>query len=761
MKRLLLTLALTTLCTAELFAQRDTTRNYIIDEVVVRASTKETNDLWKVPNATTLITPLRISQRGIESLKDLTTMVPNLYIPDYGSKMTTPIYLRGVGTRSSGQSVGVYVNNVPYMDKSTFDFELMDIQRIEVLRGPQGTLYGRNAMGGIINVYTLSPLDYQGTKIALGAGNYDSYSVKASHYSKLSSNFGLSVAGYYDRSAGYFRNEFTGRKVDNEQSTGGRLKLDWQINKRLLMNFESSLDYTDQGAFAYGLYHKDTKVIDPVNYNDQGSYRRMVSNNNLRFEYKTDKVMWSSNSAYQYLDDDMRMDQDFTNKSIFTINQRQRQSSFTQEFAARSITKSNYQWSAGAFGFYNSMNTVGDVVFREDGIKEVLQPVFDNMMPPHVPVKIKITDKEIPNPGTYKTPTYGLALFHQSTINNMFIDGLSLTLGARLDYERQWLAYNSSMEMNTIITAPFIPRPVPYKIDTVLNGNLTQDFWQFLPKVSLKYECSENIMTYVTVSKGYKAGGYNIQMFSEIVQQSLKDSRPPMPGVPPAPKGDGSLSKSIAYKPEITWNYELGMRGVFCNGALSADLAIFYMDITDLQLTQFVNGGSGRILSNAGRGRSFGAEVSMTGAITPDFTVNANYGYTNAKFTDYAIGESKGGSKVDYTGNFVPYTPSHTFSVGASYAINTGGKCVSQVILSANYDGCGKIYWTEKNDVEQPFYGLLNAKVTLRNSLAKVELWARNITSTEYGSFYFESFGRSFVQQGKPTTIGVNLIFTL
>lgn len=761
MKKLLLALALTSVSSTTLWAQKESTNNYVIDEVVVRASTKETNDLWKVPNATTLITPLRVSQRGVESIKDLTTMVPNLYIPDYGSKMTTPIYLRGIGTRSSGQSVGVYVNNIPYMDKSAFDFELMDIQRIEVLRGPQGTLYGRNAMGGIINIYTLSPLDYQGTKIALGAANYDSYSVKASNYSKLSNNLGISVAGYYDRSAGYFRNEYTGRKVDREESAGGRLKLDWQINKSLLMNFESSVDYTDQGAFAYGLYNKDTKEIAPVNYNDEGSYRRFVNNNNLRFEYKTDKVMWSSNSAYQYLDDDMLMDQDFTTKSIFTINQRQRQSSFTQEFAARSITNSNYQWSAGVFGFYNLMNTVGDVTFKQDGIKDVLQPVFDKMMPPSVPVKIKITDTEIPNPGTYDTPTYGLALFHQSTINNLFTEGLSLTLGVRLDYERQWLSYNTSMEMNTSITAPFIPRPVPYKIDTVLNGNLMQESWQFLPKASLKYECSENIMTYFTVSKGYKAGGYNIQMFSEVIQQSLKDSRPPMPGVPPAAKGDGTLSSSIAYKPEVTWNYELGMRGVFCNGALSTDLAFFYMDITDLQLTQFVNGGSGRILSNAGRGRSFGAEVSLTGAITQDLTVNANYGYTNAKFTDYMAGEDRGGNKLDYTGNFVPYTPSHTFSVGASYAINTGAKCLSQVILSANYDGCGKIYWNEQNDVEQPFYGLLNAKVTLRNSLAKLELWARNITATEYGAFYFESFGKSFVQRGKPTTMGVNLIFTL
>lgn len=120
-----------------------------------------------------------ISGRQIDALKDISSFVPNLYMPDYGAKLTSAIYIRGIGARSSGQSVGLYVDNVPYLDKSTFDFELTDIQRIEVLRGPQGTLYGRNAMGGIVNIYTISPFDYQGKKLSLSAGSYGQYKVKS------------------------------------------------------------------------------------------------------------------------------------------------------------------------------------------------------------------------------------------------------------------------------------------------------------------------------------------------------------------------------------------------------------------------------------------------------------------------------------------------------------------------------------------------------------------------------------------------------
>jgi outer membrane receptor protein involved in Fe transport len=101
-----------------------------------------------------------IEDRKIVSIVDLSAVAPNFFVPDYGSKMSTPVYIRGIGERSTGQAVGVYVNNMPYLDKSVFNFEFMDVQRIEVLRGPQGTLYGRNAMGGIVNVFTHSPMDY-------------------------------------------------------------------------------------------------------------------------------------------------------------------------------------------------------------------------------------------------------------------------------------------------------------------------------------------------------------------------------------------------------------------------------------------------------------------------------------------------------------------------------------------------------------------------------------------------------------------------
>ena len=209
----------------------DTLRTYKMEEVVITGSSKETNDLKSLPGSVSVVTPQAVNNRQISSIKDLTSFVPNFYMPDYGSKLTSAVYIRGIGARSSGQSVGLYVDNVPYIDKSSFDFEFTDIAGIEVLRGPQGTLYGRNAMGGIINISTLSPLISRGTKLSLSYGSYNLMNIKFSHYGSRNANLGYAVSGFYNRGDGFFKNEYTGKRIDHEESYGGRVRLVWKMGE--------------------------------------------------------------------------------------------------------------------------------------------------------------------------------------------------------------------------------------------------------------------------------------------------------------------------------------------------------------------------------------------------------------------------------------------------------------------------------------------------------------------------------------------------
>lgn len=204
----------------------DTIKTYNIGEVIVTSSTKETNDLRTLPGAVSILSPQAIATRQIDALKDISAFVPNLYMPDYGSKMTSAIYIRGIGARSSGQSIGLYVDNVPYLDKSAFDFDFIDIASVEVLKGPQGTLYGRNTMAGLVNIKTLSPLEKQGSKIKLSFGNYNLWGVAATTSQKLTDDFAFSINARYRQDDGYFKNEYTRQNSGSTRSGGGRVQLD-------------------------------------------------------------------------------------------------------------------------------------------------------------------------------------------------------------------------------------------------------------------------------------------------------------------------------------------------------------------------------------------------------------------------------------------------------------------------------------------------------------------------------------------------------
>ena len=727
-------------------AAADTIRTYTSEEVVI-SSTKETNSLKSLPGSVSLVTPAQISNMQFNDIKSLSALVPNMFIPDYGSRMSSAVYIRGIGARSSGQTIGMYVDNVPFLDKSTFDFDLTDIQRIEVLRGAQGSLYGRNAMGGIVNVYTLSPFDYQGIRANFKVGNYGQSKANLSLYQKAGDKFAYTVGGYYSYNEGFFTNHYTGKKTDNSLSGGAKAKLQYRPTKNFKADYTFMYDHVTQGAFPYALYDKATQKTDSVNFNDEGSYLRNTYTNSLYLEYTHSKFTLSSTTSYQLLKDNMYMDQDYMPQSIFTLHQRQKQNALTEEITLKSNASSNYQWSAGAFAFYDDMTTDGGVQFKEDGIATILQPIFDNLATenPRMP-QITISDNIINIPGTYKTPKVGGAFFHQSTYNNLFVEGLSVTAGLRLDYEKARLDYNTSSAMNLLVKIPGPPiPPQPMAIDTTLAGKESTDFLQLLPKAAIKYEFNKHNFVYGSVTKGYKAGGYNIQLFADLVQSAMMQAGPNSSG------STVSVKDATMFNPEYTWSYEVGTKNELVKDRLSLNVALFYMDVKDIQLTQFVESGQGRYITNAGKARSFGVEATLSALIIDNLNFAANYGYTNAKFREYRDGQN------DYSDNYVPYAPQHTLSLNTSYSIPLRCQVLDNIVLAAQYNAAGKIYWTEANDIAQNFYGLLNARVSFRKGNYKFDLWGANLVNTNYQAFYFESMGNSFIQKGRPIQFGAEV----
>lgn len=760
---------------------QDTLKAYYLDEVVISTSVKETNQLKNLPSAVSIISPKQITNNRIESLPELSGVIPNFFIPTYGSKVSTPIYIRGIGARSGAQTVSLYVDNVPSFNPSAFDFEFQDIQRIEVLRGAQGTLYGRNAIGGIVNIYTLSPLTYQGTRVMLNGGNYGQFAANVSNYSKLTDNFGISVAGYYKRDDGYFYNNYTGKKMDNIDNAGGKIKLEWELTPQFKAMLFGNYDHFKQGGFPY--MHEDSTR---GNTNDPSSYMRRLVTNGLTLNYAGNGYSFNSTTGYQFLKDDMRMDQDYSPLSVFSIRQQQKQRSISQEFTFKSETNNRYQWVVGAFGFYDHKTIDTPVSIKKDGVAS-LQAMLDAITTnAGAPLSINYANDQIELPGIYTKPSRGVALFHQSTLDNLFgWEGLSATAGIRFDYEHTGIDFfteSDGSDVNLDFNIPNRPMPSIFiEGDTLLEGKYRKDFWEILPKFALKYQFSPTSLIYLSASKGYKTGGYNEQSFTKILQNALQESLirnlgsqiPPnmsgyLPSIPETGTGP-TLEEQLSYDPETSWTYELGGRYEMFERRLSLTYALFYSNVNNIQIIQLTDQGqSGRTIANAGKSESKGVELSLRYNPTDNFTLFTEYGYANAKFKNDTTGlEEENGTTTVNSGKYIPFAPQHTLSLGASYVYNFATRSfVDRLIVNVRYTGAGKIYWTEDNDAYQPFYGLTNAGITFEKGLFSIELWGKNIFNKKYNSFYFTASDmagkeNAYVQRGFPPRYGATLRYTI
>lgn len=764
-------------------APADTTRVIDIEEVVVIATPKENNRLRQQPLSATSFSQGDMRNNSVTSVKSLSGLVPNLFIPDYGSKLTTSVYVRGIGSRINTPAVGLYVDNIPFIDKSAFDFNYSDIERIDVLRGPQGTLYGRNTMGGLIRVFTKSPFTYQGTDISLGAATYNNYKASVNHYHRISDKFAFSAGAFYEHEGGFFENTArNNEKIDKGDEVGGRMRAIWLPKENLKLDFTVNYEYSNQGGYPYQLtslsetdiYYQDLKGdLGKVAYNNECGYMRHLLNGGLNIEHQAENFILSSVTGFQYLKDEMNLDQDFTRKNVYTMSQRQNSKTISEEIVLKSKPGRSWQWTTGVSGFYQWLNTEGPVTFHEDGIQNLIEDNINSIFPsgnPKAPeMKVDIASNQIHVPGIFDTPTLNSAVYHQSTINDLLVEGLSLTVGIRLDYEKIKMNYNSSTNMPFNFLFKMSPMPMPIEVKdlkalSAFEGELSTDYLQVLPKFSLQYSWNKMNNVYATISKGYRSGGYNIQMFSEIIQGSLRNSMidavantkefSKLAGMLENFKKDGvNIKDATLYKPEYSWNYEIGSHMTMFDGRLQADVAAFYMDTHDQQISRFAASGLGRITVNAGKSRSIGGELALKGQITDNFILNGNYGYTHATFTDYAVSD-----EVSYNGNYVPFVPEHTFTVGGQYIFRMkSGAWLDNIIVNANYKGAGRIYWTEQNNAYQNLYGTLNGRISLNKGNGQIGIWINNALNTEYQAFYFESMNRGFAQMGRPMQIGVDL----
>ena len=707
-----------------------------LGEVTVTAI-KQSADLRTQATALTVIGRQEAERNQAVSVKTAADLVPNLFIPDYGSRMTSTVYVRGIGTRIDQPAVGLTVDNVPVMTKENYDFDLMDIARFEALRGPQNTLYGRNTLGGVMNVYTMSPLNYQGTRAVVEGASHGTWRAGASHYMLFNDCLGVSVSAQYNSTQGEFVNQYNGKRCDWERQFSARMKLEWRSADGWYAANVASVSTTRQGGYPY-----EWVETGQIAYNDTCFYRRTSVMDGLTLRKAFADFTLSSITSYQYLDDNMTLDQDFTVRDYFTLTQARREHAVTQDFIARSHEKAEgYNWLTGASGFYRRYKMDAPVTFYDYGIGQLIENQVNRAIPEY-PIAWDTRSFELGS--HFTSPNWGAALYHESTYH---WGQWTLQAGLRLDYEHARLNYRSETHTGYNVyyrATGDLFFHVPIDIDD--EGTLNKDFFDVLPNVSLSWNpwVGKNHTLYVAVSRGSKAGGFNTQMFSDVLQQRLMK----MMGI----GAQYDVDEMVGYKPEKAWNYELGGHFECWQGRVQSDLGAFFMDCRDRQLTVFPPGTTtGRMMTNAGKTHSWGAEVAMSVAPTELTRFNVSYGFTHAVFKDYNDG------KVDHSGNRVPYAPMHTLFAEANHSVKIGGDWNKMLTFAANVRATGDIYWDDANTLRQPLYALLGASITWKQQHYSVQLWGRNLTDTQYKTFYFVSIQHPFLQRGHGRSIGATL----
>lgn len=759
----------------------DTSRVVALDELVVVYQSKEQVPLRLQPVSSSLFGEHEIDALKVHDLSELSQYVPSFVMPSYGSRLTSSMYVRGIGSRINNPAVGIYADNIPLMSKAAFNHHFYMLDRVDILRGPQGTLYGQNTEGGLVRLYSKNPMTYQGTDVHLSIGTGLWRNAEVAHRHRTNEHFAFSVAGFYSGLKGFINNQNFTEKNDKADEAGAKARLIWAPTQKLKFDWTADYQWVKQNGFGYGeaqLSPLNTQLPTPSDpaTTIMNGYRRSMLTTGLSIGYEMEHLLFTSTTSYQFLNDRMDMDQDYMTPDYLRLEQRQKMDAVTQEFVLRSHDQRRWQHTSGLYGSYQWLRTdapvyFGDAVTAPIGnaiagamkssmlqamvgrfMGQGMSPEQAQAMAQQTVDKMGVTmSAEMGVPETFHTPALNLAAFHESNIT--LADRLKLTLGLRLNFDQVKVDYDALAYMN--MTGGTSTATATYHLTSHVADSRQKTYLQLLPKIGLTYSFNQRLGNiYALVSKGYRAGGYNIQMFSDILQTDLNaHQQDAMRGdydVAHSPEDYDAIEKTIAYKPEESWNYEAGAHLNLFDSKLHFDLALFYMQIRNQQLSIMEpNSNYGRIMVNAGKSHSCGLETSLRGRLFEDALDWAvTYAFTNAKFDEYDT----------FKDNYVPFVPRHAFTTVLDYHLG-------HFTLGANVTGQGKIWWDEANTFAQKFYVLLGAHADYAVGPVVISLWGRNLTNTKYNTFAIQSSAaggtRYFAQRANPLQVGldVNLHF--
>ncbi len=680
-----------------------------LDAVIVTAEKKEEN-LQQVPISISALSARTVNDFRLWNSRDLTAIVPNLFSgnPGDGRNVTS---IRGITSSSYDPAVTTYIDGVSQFTLDTYIPQLFDIERIEVLRGPQGTLYGRNAMGGVINIITKQPSNSTDGFIEMSWGNDGQQRYTAAVRTPLVKNklfFGAS--GLYEGMNGFYINDFNNSTFDKQHSVGGNYYLKWLASKKWAITLNvKHIANRNSGPFPLAGSAADA-LTNPfhLNQNAIGKLVDNVLNTALSLNYSGNHFNFSSQTAYQsnYRYYATPIDGDFSPiDGVTVINDYGRKWNnvkvVTQEFKFSSATASvaPLKWTAGTYLFYQDIPNKQATHFGKDALL------------------VGSPDSNYAIVNSTKTKTYGAAVFAQSTYSiNKQID---LIGGLRYDYQHT----------KENVLGEYLPDGSPAPVfETRPDTSAAASYNAFSPMISLAYRPSANSSLYASYSRGYRTGG--------LTQLAPDPSQPPL----------------YAYKPEYSNNFEIGVKNNLLNNRLRLNVSLFYATITNAQVPTLVLPDAITIIRNAGKLNSKGVDVEVAATPATGFEAIYNFGYTYAKYTSLKV--SQNGQEADLAGKRQVFTPDITSMLALQYRIPFNQSKTISAIFRGEWQYLGKTFFDLNNNIEQSPYSLLNAKIGINTKYFDVFLWGRNLGDKNYVAYAYD-FGAAHL--GNPKTYGVSL----
>ena len=677
--------------------------------VIVTADKRE-ESLQKVPFSISSISAKQVAEYRIWNSKDLTAIVPNLYSANPGDDRNVTS-IRGIVSSSYDPAVATYIDGVNQFTLDTYIAQLFDVERMDVLRGPQGTLYGRNAMGGVINIITRPPVNHSDGYAEVSVGNEGVIRTSLGYRGViLKDKLFFGIAGMYDHKDGFYTNVYNNSKFDRQYSLGGNYYLKWVISRP----WSLMLNVKHQNNRNYGVFPLVIGTDEAFAHAfevDQNAVTKMVDNTlNVSFSavYSGDNFNFSSQTAYQsnyrYYEDPI--DADFSPYDALTIINNygkpwNKGKAWTQEFrfnsAANSI--SPWKWTAGAYFFYQNSPSKQATHFGADaaivGSPDSLFSILN----------------------TTKAERKGLALYAQASYT--IKDRWTITGGLRYDYE----------EDKQDVLSQYLKDPDPNPLfDIQPDTSATTHFNAISPKLGLEFKMAKSNYLYITYSRGYRAGG--------LTPISSDPSQPPL----------------YPFKPEYSGNIELGTKNLFLNNRLRVNVAAFYTNVSDVQVPTLVLPQAITVIQNAGQLTSKGIELELASTPFQGFSASYSFGYTHAVYDDLKV--SQNGSEVNLAGKRQIFTPEITSMLALQYAYPISKKTGLSIVIRGEWFSLGQEYFDLANTIRQAPYNLFNAKLGLNARHYGIYIWGRNLGDQKYISYAYD-FGA--VHLGNPITYGLTI----